>query len=142
MRPVVHIERSHAEEMFYLFSLSRKAGEGMNTMSDNPWDEWERRAKEKQATAYRELGRKEEKLPTVKRPATDREKAQLKALSGCTFGVGTWDKRFVRQMTGVDEITEKQAYWILKLTFKYRRQLGLTQEAARAILIEAEAMLK
>ena len=88
----------------------------MSNISET-WQEWEQRQKAKQAQAYREMGKQEARLPIEKHPISERMQSLLKNLSRCTFGVGTWDKRFVRDLQGVTEISKKQEYWILKMTF-------------------------
>lgn len=44
-------------------------------------------------------------------------------LSGCTLPVASWDKRFVRNVCGLDKWTPKQAITLLMLRHKYRRQI-------------------
>jgi hypothetical protein len=44
-----------------------------------------------------------------------------------TFLPGSWDKRFVRNLSSkamTDEITEDQAKWIEIVWYRYRKQLG------------------
>jgi hypothetical protein len=50
-------------------------------------------------------------------------------LNGCTFQVGSFDKRFVRDLAALPdketrELTEKQIHYLWKLVYKYRRQHG------------------
>lgn len=54
----------------------------------------------------------------------DAEKALLKALGTCTFLPGSYDKRFVRDMTGGTLISERQLLYLYKVAHKYRRQMG------------------
>ncbi len=62
--------------------------------------------------------------PKVKRPMTEEEEQIALALVRCRFGFGSWDKRFCKDMIGKTEITEKQAEWLRKMAYRYRRQLG------------------
>lgn len=56
------------------------------------------------------------------------------ALARVTFPVASWDKRFFRNIPREpSDLTVKQRYWLVKLTYKYRRQIGdkvLIQECA------------
>ena len=83
----------------------------------NPWDEWLEAHQPKPAE-------KKPKTPVITRPVSETEHAKLLALYKCTFLPGSWDKRFVHGLVNAAEITDKQAEWIDKLTYKYRRQLG------------------
>lgn len=62
------------------------------------------------------------------RDATDTERAMLKDLSGCTFQVASFDKRFVRnvsaQVNATGKVTEKQGSLIPTMHYRYRRQHG------------------
>ena len=61
---------------------------------------------------------------------TDEQVALIKRLSRCRFGVGTYDKRFVRDMSyqvehdSAKELTTRQARYLTWLHWRYRRQLG------------------
>lgn len=101
-------------------------------MLDDTWEDWKRRHDAKQAQAWQKLKKYEESLSSVKRPATEREKQGIAALQKCTFQVGSWDKRFVHGLEGSTEISEKQSYWLAKMVYRYRRQLGLTPEQAKS----------
>jgi hypothetical protein len=61
-------------------------------------------------------------LPTEK---ADPYVQMLSALVRCTFPVGSWDKRFVRDLVGrpISGMTEKQRASIVRLVHKYRRQI-------------------
>jgi hypothetical protein len=62
------------------------------------------------------------------RDATDAERAMLKDLSGCTFQVASFDKRFVRnvsaQVNATGQVTERQGALIPTMHYRYRRQHG------------------
>jgi hypothetical protein len=64
--------------------------------------------------------------PVPTRPATDEERRLMKHLIGCTFAVGSFDKRFVRDVSArieaTGEITDKQGVLIYTLHYRYRRQ--------------------
>lgn len=102
------------------------------------WEEWKRRADAKQAQEWQKVMQYEKNLSTVKRTATDLEKKAIAVLQGCTFQAGSWDKRFVHSLSGVEEISEKQSYWLAKMVYRYRRQLGLSPEQARAYFQKEE----
>lgn len=51
----------------------------------------------------------------------------LSLLSGCTFLPGSFDKRFVRDLSSLPdkeakELTDKQKRYLWKLVYKYRKQ--------------------
>lgn len=75
---------------------------------------------------------KKKKEPPQKFPVTSLELWALAALGKCRFGVGTWEKRFVRSLQGAIELTAKQREWLCKLIYKYRRQLKMDNDQARA----------
>lgn len=53
------------------------------------------------------------------------QQAKAVALSHCTFQVGSPDKRFVRNLQGYEgELTEKQAAYLDRLCYRYRKQLA------------------
>lgn len=43
-------------------------------------------------------------------------------LGRCTLLPGSWDKRFVRNMQGIEKFTVRQAVTVFRLRHKYRRQ--------------------
>lgn len=49
------------------------------------------------------------------------ERSMLAALASCTFLPGSFDKRFVRDISGVTALTEKQRALFYKTFFRYRR---------------------
>ena len=50
--------------------------------------------------------------------------ACVSALARCTFLPGGWDKRFVRNIPAdLNSMTEKQRWWLVSLTHRYRRQI-------------------
>lgn len=117
---------------------------------EETWDEWRERQEAKQAKSYQQLG-EEKKLPAAKRPTTEEEQKLICALAACHFAPATWDKSFAHSLHGFDattravtpvaEISEKQAYWLFKLTAKYRRQMGLSEDQANEYRRRAESML-
>lgn len=64
----------------------------------------------------------------VKRQATQDEIEMLKDLRGVTFAVGSFDKRFVRDVADYaingGELTDRQAALIPTLHYRYRSQHG------------------
>jgi hypothetical protein len=56
---------------------------------------------------------------------TPEQQRLVKALNGCTMLPGSAEKRFVRSLEGHEaELSEKQAAWLERLRYRYRRQLG------------------
>lgn len=57
---------------------------------------------------------------------TKKQWEMVEALARCTFSVGTWDKRFVRQMHSLGKkkpLSEAMRAWLPALYYKYRRQI-------------------
>jgi hypothetical protein len=65
--------------------------------------------------------------------------ALSKWLPRCTFGVGSPEKRFVRQNQNATALTEKQREWLRKITYRYRRQIGLSDDKAEVLCKQMEA---
>lgn len=93
------------------------------------WEQWREEQQLKQSKPKVEKPKKE---TIVYRLITEREMKAIKALNGCRFLPGSYDKRFVRDMRGGELISEKQAAFLRLVFYRYRRQLGLTNEAAKA----------
>jgi hypothetical protein len=73
-------------------------------------------------------------LPRI--PMTDEQWQKVKALSKCSFGSWTYDRRFVHEMVALPDgalITQRQADFIEKLWHRYRRQHGYELAAPRWI---------
>lgn len=56
----------------------------------------------------------------------------LRLLASVTYTVGSGHKRFARDMREATELTVAQRELLYKMVFRYRRQLGLDESAARA----------
>jgi len=69
--------------------------------------------------------------PKPRRQIAEYESQCFRELAKCTFAVGSPDKRFVRNMQGAVEITDGQADYLQRLVYRYRKQLGLTDERAK-----------
>lgn len=86
-----------------------------------------------------ELGAYEKKAASTTGPRrlmTEEEITTILQLSECRFSPGSWDKRFVRDMTHEASqlnplITEKQAEQLPRLRQKYRKQLAAKSEVRR-----------
>lgn len=66
----------------------------------------------------------------------------LQALAKCTFQCGSYDKRFVNNLSSLgpyDMLTVRQEQNIERLTFRYRKQLGRLKYGAPIAFIEAVA---
>ena len=58
---------------------------------------------------------------------TARHYEALQALKQCTFLPGSYDKRFVRNLSALPqerELTERQAANVERMAYRYRRQIG------------------
>ena len=55
--------------------------------------------------------------------ATETELSIINRLKSCRYQPGSFDKKFPNQLD-VNNISPKQKYWIYKLGFKYRKQIG------------------
>lgn len=60
---------------------------------------------------------------TTPRPITDMERRGAQALANCTFLPGSPPKRFAHQMQHAEVLTERQAGWLRRLCWMYRRQI-------------------
>jgi len=62
-----------------------------------------------------------------RRAMTRIEKYAAHNLAGCTFQIGSYNKRFARDMSGMaginSPVTEKQVNNLWRLVFRYRRQI-------------------
>lgn len=60
-------------------------------------------------------------------PTLDPYARMVRALESCTFLPGSWDKRFVQDVSGKPDsaMTSKQKASVLQLVYKYRRQLSV-----------------
>ena len=54
---------------------------------------------------------------------TPDEKLAVSALKKCRFPIGSWDKRFAKQL-GDDGLTEKERPQLWRLFIRYRRQIS------------------
>ena len=53
---------------------------------------------------------------------TEDQKEIITSLNRCKYFPGSWDKRFVKNIANATTLTDKQAEWILRLLYKYRKQ--------------------
>ena len=60
----------------------------------------------------------------VRRPMTEDEKIIARALAGCRFLPGSFDKRFCHDIFTQTTLTERQAEFIAKMAYRYRGQIG------------------
>ena len=71
--------------------------------------------------------------PKPRYPLNEYELIALsKWLPRCTFLPGSPEKRFVRQNQSATSLTEKQREWLRKIVYRYRRQIGLSDDKAEA----------
>jgi hypothetical protein len=94
------------------------------------WDEWRKQAEKKMAQAAQaERPTREElvKQRAARRLITAEELKKLQRLRKCNLRSGGMDHRFMSQFEGATletTITERQAWYIEALWYRYRRQLG------------------
>jgi hypothetical protein len=94
------------------------------------WDEWRAAQEAKQAASLPKSAPfpPEPEQHTPRRPITEEELAKLRALRRVRFAWWCQDERFVQKFEKASletEITERQAWFIKVLTYKYRKQLGV-----------------
>lgn|SRR3990167_1294402 len=78
--------------------------------------------------------------PNPRYPLNEYELIALsKWLPRCTFLPGSPEKRFVRQNKNATALTEKQREWLRKITYHYRKQIGLSDDKAEAWFKQMEA---
>lgn len=78
------------------------------------------------------------------------EQLCLDALSRCRLLPASWEKRFIRHLSGVSDdytLSEKQREWVWKLVQKYRRQLpgevaALGTEGQRLLAAERQGLMQ
>lgn len=98
-------------------------------MIKNEWDEW--KAKAEAAIAKKvppPIPAKTPRKEIFHRLITEEELILLKALQGASFGRNGQATRFVQRYenaTKETKITERQAWYIRVLAYKYRRQLDI-----------------
>lgn len=93
----------------------------------NPWDEWRKQQEAKIRERLPKPKPPEQKEPAPTRPITEEELAKLKQLQKVSPAWWCGDGRFIGQFakaTSETQITERQAFYIKLLWYKYRRQLG------------------
>lgn len=58
---------------------------------------------------------------------SDQHRAMLYALNGCSFGVGSFEKRFVRDLASAAvtiELSPRQDWYLRRTYYRYRKQIG------------------
>lgn len=114
----------------------------MAKLCEDWYQEQMKKQEREQAEAWKKQKEYEETLSTAKRPTTDKEKRAIMRLAHCSFLPGSWDKRFIKSLykladppikgiVAVDEISEKQSYWINHMIHRYHKQLGLSAGESR-----------
>jgi hypothetical protein len=72
----------------------------------------------------------------LSRPRTSDENLAVEQMRPVQFPVGSWDKRFYRDLSGADTITEKQVPQLWRLFIKYRRQIDFPAKARLMAIAE------
>lgn len=95
----------------------------------NEWQEWLQRQKAKLAEDVPAPKPAAQKEPVVTRPITVDELRMVKRLQGVSWAWWCGDGRFITQFedaTPETQVTERQAWWIRCLMYKYRKQTKYT----------------
>lgn len=96
----------------------------------NEWDEWKREQEAKLRKTVPQPAPpkpKQAKEPVVTRPITEPEIEKLRRLQKVRLAWWCGDNRFMEQFKNATietQVTERQAWFIDVLWYKYRRQLG------------------
>ena len=93
----------------------------------NEWDEW-RKTHEISNKMKAPPAQKSKKEPSPKRPITEEEIYKIKKLRKVSFAGMCLGRAFTKQLENATTetlITERQAWYIRMLWYKYRRQLGV-----------------
>lgn len=61
-----------------------------------------------------------------RRPRTPEEIKAIELMARVSYPCASWDKRFMRHLSEIDGITEKEAPQLWRLFVKYRRQINLS----------------
>lgn len=94
--------------------------------------EWQAARAAKESARLKAERKAARQTPPARFPITEPQAKALKALNGCNFGVGSVAKRFVHDLQGATELTEKQGRYLAELVRRYRRQLHLNDDQANA----------
>ena len=94
----------------------------------NEWQEWKKRAEEKQRSLQPPPVEKSpaREKPITRRKITAEELKRLRVLEKCSIRLGH-DRWFLRSMEDANEeteITDRQGWYIHLLYYRYRRQTG------------------
>jgi len=69
---------------------------------------------------------------------TPDEMQAIERMYGITYPVASWDKRFMRMLSGCETISEKEAAQLWRVFIKYRRQMSFPGQ--RELLRMAEGL--
>lgn len=107
------------------------------------FDEWATAQEAKLAQGKQLALKLQRKVSKQRVPVTELQAQWLNTLGhNVTFGVGSPDKRFARNMADAKEITHGQALYLSRLVYKYRRQFKLTDASAERIQAELTEQAK
>lgn len=62
--------------------------------------------------------------PVERRMMTPDELQAIVRMHGVTYPVASWDKRFMRNLSGCETISEKESAQLWRLFIRYRRQMS------------------
>lgn len=77
--------------------------------------------------------------PIERRMMSPDELQAIERMHGVTYPVASWDKRFMRMLSGCETISEKEAAQLWRLFIKYRRQMSFPDKARLLRLAEGLA---
>ena len=67
---------------------------------------------------------------------TPDEMQVLERMHGVTFPVCSWDKRFYRNLSGCETISEKESAQVWRIFIRYRRQMDFPDKARLLAIAE------
>lgn len=81
-----------------------------------------------------EAAKARRKAPVVRTPVTEQEASALGYLAGVVYPVGSFDKRFARDLHNATALTDAQRACMWGMVWRYRRQIPdkLLVDTARA----------
>lgn len=65
---------------------------------------------------------------TERRIMSPDELQAVEQMHGVTYPVASWDKRFMRSLSGMETISEKESAQLWRLFIKYRRQISFADK--------------
>lgn len=96
------------------------------------FDDWATAQEQKLRQAHANRAKEQREARKYRHPVTELQEHWLALLySQVTYPPATAHKRFARDMAHATEITYGQSLLLAKMVYRYRRQLRLTDDAAK-----------